>query len=76
MVYRKNKKGEQFEACSNFPKCKYIKDAPEVERIVVKPCPKCGADLILKKGVRGRSSFLGCSNFPKCRYAEPYKEEK
>ncbi len=76
MVFRKNKKGETFEACSNFPKCKYIKGSEEKPEptFVDKKCPKCGSPLILKKGVKGRSSFLGCSNFPKCRYIEPYKE--
>jgi DNA topoisomerase-1 len=29
------------------------------------PCPKCGAALNLRDGVRG--PWLGCSNFPKCR---------
>lgn len=29
------------------------------------PCPKCGAPLNLRDGVRG--PWLGCSNFPKCR---------
>jgi hypothetical protein len=29
-------------------------------------CPKCGSDLILRKGKFG--SFKGCSSYPKCRY--------
>ena len=29
-------------------------------------CPKCGGQLIKRKGVYG--SFYGCSNYPKCRF--------
>ena len=29
------------------------------------PCPKCGANMYLRDGVRG--PWLGCSTFPKCR---------
>lgn len=78
MVYRKNKKGEVFEACSNYPHCHYIKGAEPKERIVIKKCPDCGGDLILKPGVRGRSPFLGCSNYPRCKHIEKYepKDEK
>lgn len=32
----------------------------------LKICPKCGKDLVKKKGKYGR--FYGCQNFPKCRY--------
>ena len=75
LVIRNGKYGK-FTACSNYPKCKYIKGSEEKPEptFVDKKCPKCGSPLILKKGVKGRSSFLGCSNFPKCRYIEPYKE--
>ena len=78
MVYRKNKKGEVFEACSNYPHCHYIKGAEPKERIVIKKCPDCGGDLILKPGVRARSPFLGCSNYPRCKHIEKYepKDEK
>jgi len=29
-------------------------------------CPKCGGDLVDRKGKFGK--FKGCSNYPKCRY--------
>lgn len=29
-------------------------------------CPRCGGELILRKGMYGR--FYGCSNYPKCTY--------
>ncbi|MCG7408938.1 restriction endonuclease [Paenibacillus sp. ACRRX] len=31
-------------------------------------CPKCNANLVLRKGSKGR--FYGCSNYPKCRYTQ------
>jgi len=31
-------------------------------------CPKCGNDLIEKKGRYGK--FIGCSNYPKCHYTK------
>ena len=35
-------------------------------------CPKCGSDLVLKKGQYGR--FIGCSGFPNCRFTRPATE--
>lgn len=29
-------------------------------------CPRCGCELIVRKGIYG--SFYGCSNYPKCKY--------
>ncbi|WP_456371610.1 DNA topoisomerase I [Methanocaldococcus sp.] len=40
---------------------------------VVGKCPKCGGDLILKKGRYGE--FYGCSNYPKCKYTESINKE-
>ena len=37
-------------------------------------CPKCGAKLILKKGIYG--AFYGCSNYPKCKYTEPINKKE
>ena len=67
LVYRVGKKGKKFIACSGYPVCSYIKKdetAPEV----VKKCPECGGDLIVRG--RGKKKFLGCSNFPKCHHIE------
>jgi DNA topoisomerase-1 len=66
MVKRKGKYGE-FEACSNYPKCKYIKkQAKKVTEIM--PCPKCDGMIIEKRTKRGKI-FYGCSNYPKCDFA-------
>lgn len=29
-------------------------------------CPKCGGDLVKRKGKYG--TFMGCNNYPKCKY--------
>ncbi len=78
MVLKWGKNG-QFLACSNFPKCKNIKNFTrdkDGKVQILKPkkigqsCPKCGSDLILKHGRYGK--FIGCSNYPKCKYIKPF----
>ncbi len=79
MVYKTGRYGE-FLACSNYPKCKYIKKEPRravegaapdeaVEKLKIKfqgiKCEKCGADMIIRTGRFG--PFLSCSAYPKCK---------
>lgn len=64
MVKKKSRYGT-FEACSNYPKCKYIK-RPETEE-TGESCPLCGKPLIKRKNKRGEE-FIGCSGYPSCRY--------
>lgn len=79
MVYRQGKYGA-FEACSNFPECKYIKPNEnskakafdtEVE------CPECHkGTLVLRTAKSGKNKgnqFLGCSRFPKCKHISSYE---
>ncbi|MDR4886794.1 NERD domain-containing protein [Fredinandcohnia sp. QZ13] len=35
-------------------------------------CPKCGADLVVRKGKYG--AFMGCGNYPKCRFVVSNKQ--
>ena len=74
LVIRHGKFGK-FVACSNYPKCKYIKK--EEKKIVeICDCPKCGNKIVEKKSKRGKV-FYGCSNYPKCDFAlwdKPNKE--
>ncbi|MDR1782377.1 MAG: type I DNA topoisomerase [Bacilli bacterium] len=71
MVYRQGRYG-QFEACSNYPECKYIKKEPKAEPIILdEKCPKCGAPLVKRYSAKTKQEFIGCSNFPKCRYIKP-----
>ena len=66
LVIRKGKYGE-FIACSNFPKCKYIKQEPKEESIIC-DCPNCDGKITLKKTRKGKT-FYGCNNYPKCKTA-------
>ena len=66
LVIRKGRYGE-FTACSNYPKCKYIKKE-EREKIVVATCPECTHDIVEKPTRRGKI-FYGCSNYPNCKFA-------
>ena len=67
LVYRIGKKGKKFIACSGYPVCNYIKKE-ETTPEVVKKCPECGGDLIVRG--RGKKKFLGCSNYPHCHHIE------
>ena len=66
LVIRRGKYGE-FTACSNYPKCKYIK-ADEKKTVEICNCPKCDGKIIEKKSKRGKV-FYGCNNYPKCKEA-------
>lgn len=67
MVIRQGKYGK-FLACSNYPKCKNIKniasegETEETDEV----CPECGHKLVIKTGKYGK--FLACSNYPECAY--------
>ena len=66
LVIRKGKYGK-FTACSNYPKCKYIKQDKK-EIIEICDCPNCDGKIIEKKSKRGKI-FYGCNNYPKCQTA-------
>ena len=66
LVIRKGKYGA-FVGCSNYPKCKYIKqDEKEIKEII--KCPTCDGMIIEKKSRKGKV-FYGCSSYPKCNTA-------
>ena len=75
LVIRNGKYGE-FVACSNFPKCRYIKkeqkneSSEEVKELAI--CPKCKGKIITRKTRKGKE-FYGCNSYPKCDYASWYK---
>ena len=66
MVKRTGKFGE-FDACSNYPKCKYIKPQERTIKEIC-DCIKCDGKIIEKKTKRGKI-FYGCNNYPKCSEA-------
>ena len=53
----------RFLACTGYPECKNTK--PIVKSTGVK-CPKCGKDIIEKKGRKSGKTFYGCSGYPEC----------
>lgn len=66
LVVRKGRYGE-FVACSNYPKCKYIKAEPREETEIC-ACPNCDGKIVEKKSRKGKI-FYGCNNYPKCKTA-------
>ena len=55
-----------FEACSNYPECKYIKNSKKKEPVMTdEVCPNCGSPVVIKQGRYGE--FKACSNYPKCK---------
>lgn len=69
----------RFIACSGYPDCDYTRNinetAEEAAREAEEPtivegreCPKCGGQLVYKKGRFGK--FIGCANYPKCKHIE------
>jgi DNA topoisomerase-1 len=81
LVHRKGRYGD-FEACSGYPACKYIKKqepkegaAPKRDTKVL--CPECGKHtLVLRMATKGKNKgnpFLACSGYPKCKTISPLK---
>ena len=54
----------RFLACPGFPECKNTR--PYFEKVGVH-CPKCGAEVVLKKTKKGRK-YYGCENNPECDF--------
>ena len=73
LVIRNGEYGE-FIACSNYPKCRYIKNDNEEAKEIIDTgiiCPNCNTGhLVQRTSSRGKSKgsiFYGCSNYPKCK---------
>lgn len=64
-------KRKPFEFCLN-PDCP-TKQIPEHLLKVVKHCPKCNSQLIVRKSAYGM--FFACPGFPKCRHIEKIQED-
>jgi DNA topoisomerase-1 len=54
----------QFTACSNYPKCRYVK-----RQTLGIPCPEkgCTGELVARRTKRGKT-FYGCSRYPECKF--------
>ncbi len=77
MLLRWGKNGEYL-VCSGKPECKNKKNVKVgddgtislVEQEIKGTCPKCGGNLVEKRGRFGR--FLACSKYPECKHTEAY----
>ncbi|MBK5261187.1 MAG: type I DNA topoisomerase [Peptostreptococcaceae bacterium] len=61
MAKKQGRFGE-FIACTGYPECKNTKQI--VNKVDAK-CPKCGKDIIVRRGKSGRV-FYGCNGYPEC----------
>ena len=66
LVIRKGRYGE-FVACSNYPKCKYIKAEAREEKVIL-DCPNCDGKIVEKHSRKGKV-FYGCNHYPDCKTA-------
>jgi DNA topoisomerase-1 len=59
----------EFAACSNYPKCKYIK-----QKELGVACPKsgCGGQIVERRSRRGKL-FYGCGRYPDCDFTAWYR---
>ena len=52
-----------FLACTGYPECKNTR--PIIKSTGV-TCPKCGKDIVEKRGRKSGKVFYGCSGYPEC----------
>lgn len=74
MVMKSGKFGE-FEACSNYPTCKYIVKEEKARQATTtgEKCPQCQSDIIERDGQYGK--WKSCSAYPKCKWTPPKAEK-
>jgi DNA topoisomerase-1 len=63
-VVKEGRYGE-FLACPNFPDCRNTK--PILKKAGAK-CPKCGAEIVIKRGGKSKKEFYGCEKYPECDF--------
>lgn len=56
----------KFIACTGFPDCRYSK--PYLVSTGV-ACPRCGGDLVQRRGGKMGRVFYGCSSYPACDFS-------
>lgn len=62
----------KFLACPGFPECRNTKTF--LEKTGIK-CPKCGAELVIRKTKKGRRYF-GCEKYPDCDFMSWQKPQQ
>ncbi len=64
VVLKYSRIGARFQACSNYPTCKYTASFSSGIK-----CPKCNEGELAEKSTKKGKVFFGCSAYPKCDYA-------
>lgn len=58
-----------LEAASDMTNKEHVQNIKKTQKELAQNiCPRCGGELILRKGTNG--SFYGCSNYPKCKFTK------
>ncbi|MBI2278598.1 MAG: type I DNA topoisomerase [Candidatus Brennerbacteria bacterium] len=55
-----------FIACSNYPKCKYVKESENNSNGTGVKCPEDSGEIVARRGRFG--PFYSCKNYPKCKF--------
>ncbi|MGL2366337.1 type I DNA topoisomerase [Helicobacter pylori] len=71
-LVKKNSRYGEFIACSNYPKCKYVKQTENAhDGANQELCEKCGGEMVQKFSRNG--AFLACNNYPECKNTKSLK---
>ncbi len=71
-LVKKNSRYGEFIACSNYPKCKYVKQTKNAnDGTKQELCEKCGGEMVQKFSRNG--AFLACNNYPECKNTKSLK---
>ena len=62
MVRKYGRYGE-FVACSNYPKCKYVK-----QKTIGVKCPNCSEGEVVERRSKRGKTFYGCNRYPDCDF--------
>ena len=79
LVIRKSSLGEEFLACSGYPRCRHTESLKEQKTIYIKTdhlCPKCEkGNLVQRKSSKTGEIFYGCSKFVEgCKFTMKKEE--
>ena len=53
----------EFTACSNYPKCKYVK-----QKTIGVKCPNCSEGEVVERRSKRGKTFFGCNRYPECDF--------
>ncbi|HEY3739382.1 MAG TPA: type I DNA topoisomerase, partial [Bryobacteraceae bacterium] len=62
LVMKSGRFGE-FTACSNYPKCKYVK-----QKTIGVKCPNCSEGEVVERRSKRGKTFYGCNRYPDCDF--------